>query len=115
MGAMDNVNWDQHKLTEKSVKGIPMPKDGQDVLSRAVSGGHPLIARKTSKGHIQVLIKDDGIVIHSGTGGRGSGNENFESALRRAHRSIGRDFPRKNESMKQFQRRMANRQDDTDE
>lgn len=92
-----------------------MSKDGQDILARAVSGGHPMIARTTAKGHIQVMIKDDGIVVTSGTGGGGSGNANFESELRRAHRSVGRDFPRKNESMKQFQRRMAKNQGDSNE
>lgn len=113
MPGQDHLNWDQHRLTEKSVKGIQMSKDGQDILARAVSGGHPLIVRYTGKGHIQVLVKDDGMVITSGSGGRGSGNDNFESELRRAHRSVGKDFPRKNESMKQFQRRMAKNQETT--
>lgn len=110
MPGMDNINWDQHKLTEKSVHGVPIPKEHREVLRRAVLGGHPMIARQTSKKHVQIYVKDDGLVLTSGTGGGGRGAENFEGDMRRAHRSVGKDFPKKNESMKQFQRRMEKQQ-----
>lgn len=109
----NNLNWDQHRLTEKSVYGLKMPRDMRDVLARAVSGGHPMIAHVSNKNtHIRIYIKDDGIVGTSSTGGRGRGTANFEADLRRAHRSIGKDFPRGNESMKQFLKRMEKQQSD---
>ena len=115
MGGMDNINWDQHKLTEKSVHGVPIPKEHREVLQRAVAGGHPLIARQTGKSHVQIYIKDDGIVLTSGTGGRGRGAENFESNVRQNMRGIGKDFPRKGESQKQFERRMQKKQGNDNE
>jgi hypothetical protein len=111
MGGMDNLNWDQHRLTERSVHGLNMPRDHREILARAVSGGHPIIARQ-GKDHVKLYIKDNGIVVASGSGGRGRGSQNFESQLRRGHRQANTDFPRKNESLKQFQQRMLNEQNE---
>lgn len=110
MGGMDNINWDQHKLTEKTARGVFQDKQQQEILQRAVSGSHRLIARQTSKGHIHIYVDGDGIVTAGGTGGGGRGYVNFEGDLRRAIRSVGGDFPRKQESIKQFQRRMQKNQ-----
>lgn len=115
MPGMDNINWDQHKLTEKSAHGVFQDKDFREILQRAISGGHPMIARQTSKGHVQIYIKDDGIVNAAGTSGGGRGANNFEGEMRKAHRSVGMDFPRKNESLKQFQRRMQRQQGNNNE
>lgn len=113
MAAKDHVNWEQHRLTEGMVHGVSMDKESREILKRAVSGGHPLIARKTQSNHIQIMIKDDGMVTTAGTGGRGRGSANFESELRRGIRSVGGDFPRKNESIKAFQKRMGNTKQDS--
>lgn len=108
---INNLNWDQHKLTEKGVHSLTMPKEMREVLSRAVTGGHPMIAMHTGKSHIRVYIKDDGIVhTTSSGGGQGRGTANFEAELRRGHRSVGKDFPRRNESVKAFQKRMTKNQ-----
>lgn len=111
---INNLNWEQHKLTEKGVHSIAMPRDARDVLARAVSGGHPMIAMHKGS-HIKIYIKDDGIVTTTSSGGRGRGVANFESDLRRGHRSVGKDFPRKNESPKAFQKRMAENQSNNTE
>ena len=108
---INNINWNQHKLTEKGVHSLTMPKDMREVLSRAVTGGHPMIATHTGGTHLRIYIKDDGMVHTTTTGGgQGRGTANFEAELRRSHRSVGRDFPRRNESMKAFQKRMAKNQ-----
>ena len=110
MTAKDHLNWDQHRLTEGIIRGLSVPKEHREILTRAVSGGHPLIARPTNSGHTQILIKDDGMVIAAGSGGKGRGFANFESELRRGIRSVGGDFPRRDESIKAFQRRMQKSQ-----
>lgn len=115
MTAKDHLNWDQHRLTEGMVHGVPMDKESREILGRAVSGGHPLIARRTQNSHVQIIIKDDGIITHAGTGGRGRGSANFESELRRGIRSVGGDFPRRNESIKAFQRRIQKNQSSSEQ
>ena len=110
MSAKDHLNWDQHRLTEGMVHGMHVDKEYREILIRAVSGGHPLIARQTNNSHTQILIKDDGMVTAAGSGGRGRGFANFESELRRGIRSVGGDFPRRDESIKAFQRRMQKNQ-----
>lgn len=111
---INNLNWEQHKLTEGGVNSIKLPKDMREVLARAVSGGHPMIVMHKGS-HVKVFIKDDGIVTTASSGGRGRGTANFEAELRRNHRSIGKDFPRKSESPKAFQRRMAKNQSNNTE
>ncbi len=104
-------NWEQHTMKEGHVKSLKTDSDRKDVLIRAIVSGHPMIAEQRRNGHIMVHVKDDGSVTTSSTGGKGNrGAKNFESELRRAHRSVGSDFPRKNESDKQFQKRMAKKQ-----
>ena len=93
------------------VRSLSTDKDKKDVLMRAIDSGHPMIAQQTRSGHVTIHIKDDGSVVTSGSGSKGNrGTQNFESELRRAHKSVGSDFPRKTESLKQFQRRMGKKQ-----
>lgn len=108
--SIKNLNWDQHRLTENSIHSVKIGREYRDILARAVQGGHPLIAQSTRSGHYTIHIKDDGSVVFAGTGGRGRGTANFESQLRRNLRTVNADFPRKNESMKQFERRIAKKQ-----
>jgi hypothetical protein len=112
---LNHLNWDQHRLTERMVHGVDMPKDMREILMRAVQGGHPMILQKTAKNHTVVHIKDDGSVVSAGTGGRGRGNKNFESQLRRNLRSVGADMPRKGESMKQFIKRRQPKENPTEQ
>ncbi len=104
-------NWEQHTMTVGHVRSLSTDKDKKDVLIRAIASGHPMIAEQRRNNHIMVHVKDDGSVTTSSTGGSDNrGTQNFESRLRRAHRSVGSDFPRKNESDEQFKRRMAKKQ-----
>jgi hypothetical protein len=116
MVSANSLNWEQHIMTAGHVKSLKTDKDRRDVLIRAISSGHPMIAEQRRNNHIVVHVKDDGSITTSGSGGSGNrGVENFESQLRRAHKSVGSDFPRKSESDKQFQRRMANKQKPNEE
>lgn len=109
MVSANSLNWEQHIMTAGHVRSLKTDKDRRDVLIRAISSGHPMIAEQRRNNHIVVHVKDDGSVTTAGSGGGGRGVDNFESQLRRAHKSVGSDFPRKNESDKQFQRRMDNK------
>jgi hypothetical protein len=74
MPGQDHLNWEQHRLTEKSVHSLGFDKERREILARAISAGHPLIARVSGRNHIQILIKDDGMVTTGSTpggGGRG--------------------------------------------
>ncbi len=115
MVSANSLNWEQHIMKEGHVKSLKTDKDRKNVLIRAIGSGHPMIAEQRRNGHIVVHVKDDGSITTASSGGGGRGVENFESQLRRAHRSVGSDFPRKNESDKQFQRRMANNQKPNEE
>ena len=110
MVSPSNLNWEQHVMHAGHVRSLSTDKDKKDVLMRAIDSGHPMIAQQTRNGHVTIHIKDDGSVTTSGSGSGGNrGTQNFESELRRAHRSVNSDFPRKAESLKQFQRRMENK------
>jgi len=116
MVSANSLNWEQHIMTAGHVKSLKTDKDKKDVLIRAISSGHPMIAEQRRNGHLVVHVKDDGSVITSGSGSSGHrGVENFESQLRRAHKSVDSDFPRKGESDKQFQRRIAKKQKPNEE
>lgn len=103
---INNVNWEQHKMHEGHVRSLSAEKETKEILMRAIQSGHPMIAIQPKSNHIKIYVKDDGIVTTGGTGGGGRGFANFEAQLRRAHRSVGSDFPRRNESLKKFQERM---------
>ena len=110
MPSSSSLNWEQHVMHAGHVRSLSTDQDKKDVLMRAIDSGYPMIAQQTRNGHVTIHIKDDGSVVTSGSGGKGNrGTQNFESELRRAHRSVGSDFPRKTESLKQFQRRMENK------
>lgn len=115
MVSANSLNWEQHIMTAGHVKSLKTDKDRRDVLIRAISSGHPMIAEQRRNSHIVVHVKDDGSVTTSSSGGGGRGVDNFESQLRRAHKSVDSDFPRKGESDKQFQRRMAKKQKPNEE
>jgi len=111
MPSSSNLNWEQHVMHAGHVRSLSTDQDKKDVLIRAIDSGHPMIAQQTRNGHVTIHIKDDGSVVTSGSGSKGNrGTQNFESELRRAHKSVGSDFPRKTESLKQFQRRMGKKQ-----
>lgn len=107
---INKLNWDQHSMKEGHVRSLGIDKERQDVLIRALQSGHQFIGMKSGGGHIKIYIKDDGLVHTASTGGDRRGVDNFESQLRRNLKGIGKDFPRRNESMKAFQRRMAKQQ-----
>lgn len=110
MPSSSNLNWEQHVMHAGHVRSLSTDQDKKDVLIRAIDSGWPMIAQQTRSGHVTIHVKDDGSVVTSGSGSSGKrGTQNFESELRRAHRSVGSDFPRKTESLKQFQRRMENK------
>jgi hypothetical protein len=115
MGIEDKLNFDQMRVTPKNVHGLGLDKDYSEVVARASSGPVPLIVVKQRNNHFRVHIKDDGIVTGAGSGGRGRGHQNFESDLRRNIRQLGHDFPRRNESQKQFERRMQKKSQETTE
>lgn len=112
MVSPSNLNWEQYVMHAGHVRSLSTDKDKKDVLMRAIDSGHPMIAQQTRNSHVTIHVKDDGSVVTSGTGSSGKrGTQNFESELRRALRSVGSDFPRKTESLKQFQKRMGKKQD----
>jgi hypothetical protein len=115
MGIEDKLNFDQMRVTPKTAHGLGLDKEYSEVISRAASGPVPLIVVKQRNNHFRVHIKDDGIVTGAGSGGRGRGHQNFESDLRRNIKQLGHDFPRRNESQKQFERRMQARLEQTPE
>jgi len=101
---IEHLNWDQHSMKEGHVRSlIPNDKDKQDVVIRALHGARMIGIRGTN--HLKLYVEKDGMVT-VGLTGEGRGTQNIESEIRRAHRSVGHDFPRKKESIKQFQRRM---------
>lgn len=106
MGNENTVNWEQHRVTEKSARGIPLGKEHLEVLRRVAMGPVLVRAHVQRNGHVQIHIKDDGIVGTSGTASDGRGFKNFEADMRRNIRQLGHDFPRHGEELNQFQRRM---------
>jgi len=103
-----HLNWDQHAMKEGHVRSlIPGDKDKQDVVIRALNGARMIGVRGSN--HLKIYVENNGMVT-VGLTGSGRGTENIEAELRRAHRSVGQDFPRKRESLKQFQRRMLKQQ-----
>jgi hypothetical protein len=114
MASAESLNWDQHSMKEGHARSLfHGDKDRQGIVIRAL-GGARMIGHKSSK-HIKIYIEGDGLVTTASSGGGGRGAENFESQLRRAHRSVGMDFPRHGESTKAFQKRMERKQGNVDE
>jgi len=106
MASADSLNWEQHSMREGHVRSLfAGQKDRQDIMIRALNGAR-MIGHGGGSRHIKIYVEGDGIVTDSASGGGGRGAENFEAQLRRAHRSVGKDFPRRGESDKAFQRRM---------
>jgi len=104
----DNVvNWDQHRVTERNVRAVPLSKNHQDVLRRVAQGPVPVRVHVQRSGHVQIHIKGDGIVGTSSTPSDNRGFKNFEGDIRRNIRQLGHDFPRHGEETRQFERRMA--------
>jgi len=104
MASSNSLNWDQHSMTEGHVRSLFPEKDRREVVIRALKGAR-MIGIRGSNNHVKIFVEDDGIVTVGGTG-RGRAWANIESDLRRAHRSVGKDFPRSGESDKAFERRM---------
>lgn len=103
MASSNSLNWDQHSMTEGHVRSLFSEKDRREVVTRALKGARMIGIRGNN--HVKIFVEGDGIVTIGNTG-RGRASANIESDLRRAHRSVGRDFPRSGESDKQFERRM---------
>lgn len=112
---IDHLNWDQHSMKEGHVRSLGMDRERQEVMIRALQSGHQFIGVKSGGNHIKIYIKDDGLVTTASTGGERRGVDNFESQMRRNLRTVGKDFPRRNESLKAFQRRMARQQGNNNE
>lgn len=112
MASANSLNWDQHSIKEGHVRSLfSNDRERQDILIRALGHGARMIANPSSK-HIKIFVEGDGIVTTPATGGGGNRSlENFEAQLRRAHRSVGKDFPRRGESDKAFQRRLQRQQE----
>lgn len=92
---------------------FPNDKERQSIVIRALSGAR-MIGHGNNDKHVKIFVEGDGLVTTANSGG-GRGSENFESQLRRAHRSVGHDFPRHGETLKAFQRRRERKQGNVDE
>lgn len=115
MASADSLNWDQHSMKEGHVRSLfKSDKDRQAIVIRALAGARMIGSGGGSK-HVKIFIEGDGLVTTASTGGGGRGAENFESQLRRAHRSVGMDFPRHGENPKAFQRRMERKKGNVNE
>lgn len=114
MASADSLNWDQHSMKEGHARSLfPKDKERQGIVIRALSGAR-MIGHGGASSHVKIYVEGDGLVTTANSGG-GRGSDNFESQLRRAHRSVGKDFPRHGESLKAFQRRMERKQGNVDE
>ena len=92
-------------MKEGHVRSLfPNDRERREIVTRALSGARMIGMRGNN--HVKIYIEGDGMVTTANSGG-GRGSENFESQLRRAHRSVNSDFPRLGESVKAFQRRLA--------
>jgi hypothetical protein len=100
MGTEQNLNWEQHALNSERIKALTPDRDFRDMLSRVSQGTTPVMAHKTGSGHIQLRIKDDGIVHMASTPSDWRAVRNIESRIQRQFAEIGHSFPAKAGKMK---------------
>ena len=100
MGTEQNLNWEQHALNGERIKALTSDRDFRDMLSRVSQGTTPVMAHKTGSGHIQLRIKDDGIVHMASTPSDWRAVRNMESRIQRQFAEIGHSFPAKAGKMK---------------
>jgi hypothetical protein len=91
----DNLNWEQHSLTEDHVRSLTTDKPFREMLSRVSQGSTPVMGHRTGSGHIQLRIKGDGVVHMASTPSDHRAVKNMESLVRRKMVEIGHDFPRR--------------------
>lgn len=95
MSGGDNLNWEQHALTSDHIKSLTPDQDFRDMLTRVSQGTTPVMAHKTGSGHIQLRIKEDGIVHMASTPSDWRAVKNVESRIKRHFAEIGHSFPAK--------------------
>lgn len=104
MGTEGHLNWEQHALNDDHIKSLTSDRDFRDMLSRVSQGTTPVMAHKTGSGHIQLRIKDDGIVHMASTPSDWRAVRNVESRIQRHFKEIGHSFPAKAGKMKKKDR-----------
>lgn len=109
MASAGSLNWDQHSMKEGHVRSLFQDKERREVVTRALKGARMIGVHGGNRNHVKIYVEGNGMVTVS-TSGKGRALENIESDLRRAHRSVGKDFPRLGESDKAFERRMQRQQ-----
>ena len=95
MANESNLNWEQHALSEDRIRSLTTHKPFREVLSRISQASTPVMGHKTHSGHIQLRIKDDGIVHMASTPSDHRAVKNMESFVRKKMIEVGHDFPRK--------------------
>ena len=104
MGTEGHLNWEQHALNDDHIKSLTSDRDFRDMLTRVSQGTTPVMAHKTGSGHIQLRIKDDGIVHMASTPSDWRAVKNVESRIQRHFKEIGHSFPAKGGKMKKKDR-----------
>lgn len=95
--AKEHLNYDQMGLTHGQISELTTEKETKELLAHVVDNSPtPVIGRKTGGNHIQLLFKDDGmIVLAASPTKRGRSVINAEGQIRKSLASHGFDFPKR--------------------